>query len=105
MSKQFWIECDKCQHDVEFDIGDVEDLTDHIEREVEGAADEAEKQFEGMVDPDDMSWDARLFHDLSAAITRADTSECRRLFDRIAEEIGGDVQLKAELGRFAKVLA
>ena len=105
MVKEFWIECDKCKHEVEFDIVEVDGLVGHIEDETEGAAREAERQFDGMIDPDDMPISERMFHDLSSAIHRGDKAEAAILLDRIAEDLGNQYVNQVQIGRFMKVMA
>jgi hypothetical protein len=103
MTKEFFIECPKCEAEIEFDTFDIDGLDDHITAVSDEAAKEAERQFDGMVDPDDLPVRPRMIHDLSQAVAAGNMGEARILLDRIAYELGHEHQEACEVGRFAKV--
>lgn len=105
MAKQYFIECDKCQHEVEFNEDDVPELSDHIDACVAQAEREVERQYEGMIDPDDLPITPQTMKELAAAIRCGDRAEGERLLDLIADDLGLMHTEAVQIGRYTPAVA
>lgn len=101
MPKQYFIECDKCAHEVEFNEDDVPELSDAIAAAVTQAKNEVKREYEGMIDLGDLPVTAQMMKELATAIRNGDQGEAELILDRVAEEPGHSEAV--QVGRFSMV--
>lgn len=105
MAKQYFIECDKCQHEVEFNEDDVPELEDAINTSIADARREVEHEYDGMIDPGDLPITPQMMKELAAAIRIGNRENAERLIDMIADELGIGHTEAVQIGRFTPSVA
>jgi hypothetical protein len=96
------IQCEHCKKTVEFEILEIAELDEYIDRT---QADAREGGFvDGLAAQEELG-DARIIQELSSAIACGDLAEARYLIDQLCAEAPGDWHNANQLGQFGKAFA